>query len=161
MSIRLGELLVEQGALSVEQRDEILKIQRESHRPFGVIAEERFDVSPGAVEQAWASQYAMIATRIDPLAVEIDEQTRSLISNRQAWQFGLIPILEHNGEIEFVTSMECLARALRFVGWRIPDRCTFGVCDLHTLKLGLAMHYPIENMDMDLVDQIIKHRPAA
>jgi len=161
MTIRLGELLVEQGALSASQRDEILKIQLDSRRPFGVIAEERFGVSPGDVEQAWATQYAMIATRIDPLSLEVDERTRSMISARQAWQFGLIPILEHDGEIEFVTSMECLARALRFVGWRIPGMCNFGICDLHTLKLGLAMHYPIEHMDTTIVDQIIGKNSAA
>lgn len=161
MSIRLGELLVEQGALTIDQRNEILDHQKQSPRPFGVIAEERFGVSPGDIEQAWASQYAMIATRVDPLAIELEEQTRSLLSKRQAWQFGLIPVLEIHGEIEFVTSMECLARALRFVGWRIPGLCTFGICDLHTLKLGLAMHYPIEGMDTGLVDQIIKHKPAA
>ena len=161
MGIKLGELLVEQGALSASQRDEILKIQYEVHRPFGVIAEERFGVSPGDIEQAWASQYAMIATRIDPLVVDIDERILGLLTERQAWQFGLIPLSEHAGEIEFVTSMECLARALRFVGWRIPSLCTFGICDLHTLKLGLSMHYPIEQMDMGLMDQIISRRPAA
>ncbi len=161
MGIKLGELLVEQGALSVAQRDEILQIQHEAHRPFGVIAEERFGVSPGDIEQAWASQYAMIAKRVDPLALEIDPRVLDLLTERQAWQFGLIPLSSHDDEIEFVTSMECLARALRFVGWRIPALCTFGICDLHTLKLGLAMHYPIEQMDLGLMDQIIGRRPAA
>ena len=106
MSIKLGELLVEQGAMTAQERDEVLEIQRRSPRPFGVIAEEHFGVSPAIIEQAWASQYAMIAPRVDPLAVEINEQTLAMLTNRQAWQFGLIPILEHDGEIEFVTSME-------------------------------------------------------
>lgn len=161
MSIRLGELLVEQGALSVEQRDEIVELQRTTTRPFGVLAEERFGVSPGDIEQAWAEQYAQIATRIDPLNVEVDEQTLSLITKRQAWQFGLLPVQEHDGEIEFVTSMECLARALRFVGWRMNRVCTFGICDLHTLKLGLAMHYPFESLDAGMADQFLKRRSAA
>jgi len=161
MGIKLGELLVEQGALTVHQRDEILKIQLDSPRPFGVIAEERFGVSPGDIEQAWASQYAMIATRVDPLSAEVSEETLAMLTSRQAWQFGLIPINEHDHEIEFVTSMECLARALRFVGWRIPSLCTFGICDLPTLKLGLSMHYPIENMDTGLIDRITKQRSVA
>ena len=161
MGIRLGELLVEQGAISVEQRDEILEIQLESPRPFGVIAEERFGVSPSIVEQAWAAQYAMIATRVDPLSFEIKESIRSLITKRQAWQFGLIPMKEVGNEIEFVTSMECLSRALRFVGWRLPQMCIFRICDLHTLKRGLAMHYPFESLDGELVDQMLKKNPAA
>ncbi|MBL4697804.1 MAG: hypothetical protein JKX70_03120 [Phycisphaerales bacterium] len=161
MSIKLGELLVEQGAMTAQERDEVLEIQRRSPRPFGVIAEEHFGVSPAIIEQAWAWQYAMIAPRVDPLAMEINEQTLAMLTNRQAWQFGLIPILEHEGEIEFVTSMECLARALRFVGWRISEECTFGICDLHTLKLGLSMHYPIENMDTSLMDRVIIRNPAA
>ena len=161
MGIRLGELLVQHGALSADQRDEILAIQKSTQRPFGVIAEEHFGVLPGDVEQAWAAQYAMIAARIDPLSAEVDEHTLALVTKRQAWQFGLIPILEHDGEIEFATSMECLARALRFVGWRMPGLCTFGICDLHTLKLGLSMHYPFESMDSELMDQFLNKKPAA
>ena len=161
MSIKLGELLVEMGALSPAQRDEILDIQSQSPRPFGVIAEERFELAPSVIEEAWAAQYAMIAARIDPLSVEIDSQAYELISSRQAWQFGLIPIKERDGEIEFVTSMECLARALRFVGWRIPGACSFGICDLHTLKRGLAMHYPIAQMDPRLMDQMVGKTSAA
>ncbi len=161
MGIKLGELLVEQGALSVSQRDEILQIQHTVRRPFGVIAEERFGVSPEDIEQAWASQYAMIAARVDPLAIEIEPRILGLLTERQAWQFGLIPLGEYDNEIKFVTSMECLARALRFVGWRIPALCTFDICDLHTLKCGLAMHYPIEQMDMGLMDQIISRRSVA
>lgn len=161
MGIRLGELMVEQGAISREQCEEILACQREHHQPFGVIAEERFGVSPGDIEQAWAAQYAMIATRVDPLSLEIHEQTLALITKRQAWQFGLLPILEHNGEVEFVTSRECLARALRFVGWRMSGVCTFGICDLHTLKLGLSMHYPFEALDSGMADRFLRKNSAA
>jgi len=161
MTIRLGELLVEQGAMTSEQCEEILAYQKKHPRPFGVIAEERFGILPGDVEQAWASQYAMIAPRIDPLSIEVHEQTLALLSKRQAWQFGLLPVLEHDGEIEFVTSMECLARALRFVGWRMTEHCSFAICDLHTLKLGLAMHYPFEAMDAGMADRFLRKKPAA
>ena len=161
MSIRLGELLVERGALSVEQRDEILKLQEKLIRPFGVIAEERFGVLPSDIDQAWAEQYGMIASRVDPLGCDVDDGVLGLISKRQAWQFGLIPISDDGDEICFVTSVECLSRALRFVGWRMPGACSFGICDLHTLKLGLAMHYPFESLDSGMIDHILKHNPAA
>ncbi|MEX0875947.1 MAG: hypothetical protein WD114_00685 [Phycisphaerales bacterium] len=161
MTIRLGELLVLQGALSEAQRDEILGIQRETHRPFGVIAEELFGVAPSDIEQAWASQYAMIAPRIDPVTAEIGDSVLGLITKRQAWQFGLIPVADLGGEIQFVTSRESLARALRFVGWRMNELCTFAICDLATLKRGLDAHYPFEGVDMDMVDRLMQRKPAA
>jgi len=161
MTIRLGEILVLQGALSSEQRDEILEIQRQTHRPFGVIAEERFGVAPSDIEQAWAAQYAIIAPRVDPTNIEIDPDVLGLITKRQAWQFGLIPIEQIGGEIRFVTSRESLARALRFVGWRMNDSCTFAICDLPSLKRGLGVHFPFEGVDMDMVDQFIRKQPAA
>ena len=161
MSIRLGELLVEQGALTLEQRDEVLRLQEEAHRPFGVIAEEYFGVSPNVIEDVWAKQYAMIALRLDPLAVQVDQSVLDIITKRQAWQFGLIPVREHQGEMEFVTSMECMARALRFVGWRMPVLSTFYICDLHSLKRGLALHYPFESLDAEMADKFLRHKPAA
>ncbi|MBM91044.1 MAG: hypothetical protein CMJ35_05455 [Phycisphaerae bacterium] len=161
MSIRLGELLVLQGVLTSEQQGEILEIQRESGRPFGLIAEERFHVDPSAIEQAWAAQYAMIAQRIDPADIEIQEDVLGLVSKRQAWQFGFIPVASHDDEIQMVASRETLARALRFVGWRISELCTFAICDLDCLRRGLETHYPLPGADVELVDRFMKNRPAA
>ncbi len=161
MSIRLGELLVQLGAITVQQQEEILEIQRASPRPFGVIAEERFGIDPCVIEQAWAAQYAMIAQRVDPAEFEIADQVLELISKRQAWQFGFIPIEQAEGEIRLVAARETLARALRFVGWRIPELCTFAICDLATLRRGLEMHYPLPGADVELVDRFAKKRPAA
>jgi len=161
MSIRLGELLVLQGVITPEQQQEIVEIQRESARPFGVIAEERFGVDPCAIEQAWAAQYAMIAQRLDPCEMEIDDDVLGLVSKRQAWQFGFIPVAQDNEEIQLVASRETLARALRFVGWRIPDLCTFAICDLEVLRRGLETHYPLPGADVELVDRFMKNRPAA
>ena len=161
MSIRLGELLVQQGAISAQQRDEILELQKGSRRPFGVIAEERFGVAPGDIEQAWAAQYALIAPRIDPATIEIEVGVLELITKRQAWQFGLIPVADLGEEIQFVTSRESLARALRFVGWRMPNLCTFAICDLETLKRGLDTHYPFDGVDRQLADRFMCKKPAA
>lgn len=161
MSIRLGELLVLQGVITPDQQQEILRLQRDSGRPFGLIAEERFAVDPCAIEQAWAAQYAMIAHRIDPSKVEIPADVLGLVSKRQAWQFGFIPVARGAGEIQMVASRETLARALRFVGWRIGELCTFAICDLDTLRRGLETHYPLPGADVELVDRFMKHRRAA
>lgn len=161
MGIRLGELLVQQGAITVEQQDEILALQRATARPFGVIAEECFGIDPCMIEQAWAAQYAMIAQRLDPTECEIDPWVLGLISKRQAWQFGFIPVERLGDEIRVVAARETLARALRFVGWRIPELCTFAVCDLAVLRRGLETHYPLPGADVELVDRFMKRRPAA
>lgn len=161
MSIRLGELLTLQGVITAEQQQEILSVQKESGRPFGVIAEERFGVDPCAIEQAWAAQYAMIAQRIDPSETEIPEQVLKLVTKRQAWQFGLIPVSCDAGELQMVAARETLARALRFVGWRINELCTFAICDLPTLRRGLETHYPLPGADVELLERFMKKRPAA
>ena len=161
MSIRLGELLVLQGVITPDQQQEILRLQRNSGRPFGIIAEECFAVDPCAIEQAWAAQYAMIAQRIDPTKIEIPGDVLALVSKRQAWQFGFIPVARGDAEIQMVAARETLARALRFVGWRIGELCTFAICDLGTLRRGLETHYPFPGADVELVDRFTKPRPAA
>jgi hypothetical protein len=161
MSIRLGELLVQQGAISPEQQEEILKLQVESKRPFGVIAEETFGVDPSVIEQAWAAQYAMIAQRVDPAEIEIPTEVLELVAKRQAWQFGFIPVAQLPDETQFVATRETLARALRFVGWRMPGLCTFAICELPALRRGLETHYPLPGADVELVDRFIRKRPAA
>lgn len=161
MSIRLGELLVVQGIITPEQRDQILEHQKSSHRPFGVIAEERFGVAPGAIEQAWTVQYAMIATRINPSEHEIPAQVLELVTKRQAWQFGFIPFEVQEDEITLVAARETLARSLRFVNWRLNGLCTFAICDLNTLRRGLETHYPFPGADMELVDRFAPQNPAA
>lgn len=147
MTICLGELLVQSGCLTNEQRNRILEVQRANHRPFGVLAEELFGISPHDVEHAWAAQYASIAPRFDPRLHAIDPDILGLIERRQAWQFRLIPVRKEGDETVFVTSVEDLARALRFTGWRIEGPCTFLICDRDSLQIGLGMHYPIDGME--------------
>jgi hypothetical protein len=161
MSIRLGELLVVQGVITPEQRQEILDTQRSSGRPFGVIAEEQFGVSPAAIEHAWTIQYAMIAPRLDPSEREIPAQVLELVTKRQAWQFGFVPCEICDDEITLVASRETLARSLRFVNWRLNGLCTFAICDLKTLRRGLDTHYPFPGADMELVDRFGFKNPAA
>jgi len=151
MTIRLGDLLVEHGCLSTEQRDQILESQRGNHRPFGLLAEELFGVSPSDIEHAWATQYAMIAPRFDPRLHTIDPEVLSIIEPRQAWQFRLIPVRREGDENVFVTSVDGLSRALRFTGWRVPGPCTFCVCEPEVLSIGLGMHFPMEGMDPSLL----------
>ncbi len=152
MGLRLGDLLVERGELTREQCEAIFEQQRDSNKPFGVLAEELYDVDPCAVEEAWAIQYAEIAPRVDPSKVDVEPEVLDTIERRQAWQFGLIPVGIDDYGVVFVTSMECLARALRFAGWRVLSPFSFVICEHNTLRIGLETHYPMPGMSKDPLD---------
>lgn len=161
MTIRLGDLLVQHACITPDQRDAILAAQRDAARPFGVLAEELFGVSPADVEHAWATQYAAIAQRLDPRLCTVDPDLLGVIERRQAWQFRLIPVRREGDETVFVTSPDALARALRFTGWRVPGPCTFCICDRDTLVIGLSMHYPIDGMDHTFLERVMDDLEAA
>ena len=52
-SIKIGQILIEQGVLSEQQVFEIIEAQRSTSRPFGVLAEQMFDVTLESIEAAW------------------------------------------------------------------------------------------------------------
>ena len=161
MALRLGDLLVQYGVLTSDQCDLVFKEQQTNPRPFGLLAEELFGVDPTVIEHAWAAQFAMISPRVDPCTIEPKDELRSVITGRQAWQFGFIPIERHADGIVCVTSIECLARALRFVGWRVQEPCSFVICDQSALEAGLSMHYPIEGVDSEMMNRFLSRPPAA
>ncbi len=73
--IQIGQLLVEQGALTQAQVDHILKVQKVSQRPFGDLAERLYGINPKAVEDAWVQQYLRIhGVNVDLDEVEIDTE---------------------------------------------------------------------------------------
>lgn len=161
MALRLGDLLVQYGVLSSEQRDSVVAEQQSNPRPFGLLAEELFGVDPTVIEHAWAEQFAMISPRLDPCTIEFDTELHSVITSRQAWQFGFIPVERLVDGIVCVTSIECLARALRFVGWRVDEPCSFVICDHHALEVGLSMIYPMDGVDSEMMNRFLSRPPAA
>jgi len=159
--LRLGELLVDMGAMRPEQRDTVLERQRDSARPFGVLAEELFGVDPGVVEDAWAQQYTVIAPRLDPRRIEPDPDLLALVTRRQAWQFGLVPVWADDRAMVGVTSAPFLARAMRFVGWRLEHDVSFALCTPEQLVEGLERHYPIDGFGSGMLDRLIGDADAA
>lgn len=151
MAMRLGDLLVRRGVLTEQQRDEVLKFQKTHNRPFGELAETLFGISPAAVEQAWAAQYAMLAESVDPRASDVAHDALELVSRRQAWQFKVLPLGLAKGEVRVCTTQEHLARALRFVGWRVCAPCHFVLAQAEHLGEALMKHYPITGFTADLV----------
>ena len=111
MTVRIGDLLVRKGVLTGAQRDHVLAEQVRSGRPFGELAERLFGVTPLAIEQAWAEQYASITRSVDPMAEQAEAGALALIDRRQAWQFRLIPLRFDGPELMVCTSQEHLVRA--------------------------------------------------
>ncbi|MBO6512730.1 MAG: hypothetical protein JJ974_02045 [Phycisphaerales bacterium] len=161
MALRLGDLLVQYGVLTPEQCELVVQEQQSNQRPFGMLAEELFGVDPTVIEHAWAEQFAMISPRMDPCTIEYNDELHSVITSRQAWQFGFIPVEKLGEGIVCVTSIECLARALRFVGWRVEEPCSFVICDHHALEVGLSMIYPMEGVDSAMMNRFLSRPPAA
>ena len=147
MVMRLGDLLVEYGVLSGEQRDAVLEHQRVSGRPFGLLAEEMHGVDPRAVERAWAAQYTGLAERIDLNSDVPSADALRVIESRQAWQFGVVPIRIEHDELVIATTEDRLARALRFAGWRVPFQCRFVICGEDDLSAAIERHYPMAGLN--------------
>lgn len=154
MPMRLGDLLVQRGVLRPEQRDEILRHQRVTGRPFGLLAEEMFGVDPRAVERAWAAQYAGVAETVNPENEEPGTDVLRVIEGRQAWQFGLLPLRIEQDELVVATTEEHLARALRFAGWRVPFQCRFAICDEVSLARAIERHYPMSGMSEETMKSV-------
>ena len=66
-TIRIGQILVEQGVLSEQQVFEIIEAQRRRGLPFGVLAEERFDVTIESIERAWIEQPRLEYPAVDEI----------------------------------------------------------------------------------------------
>lgn len=143
MRIRLGDVLVRLGALSEEQREEVVAEQSASGRPFGVLAEEMFGVSPKAVERAWAEQYVELTGRVSLAAERADAEVLPLVERRQAWQFQVVPLRFESGELVIATTGAALPRAMRFVGWALGVRASFVITDSEALLARLGEAYPM------------------
>lgn len=144
---RLGDLLVRSGALTEEQRDLAALANAKSGKPFGVIAEQLFNVPARTVEAAWAEQFAIYADHISGEALTPAPEAVVAIEPRQAWQFGLLPLRYEGEELIAATSKQRLPRAMRFVGWAMPIPCRFVLTDDDSLKVALAEHMGIPGMD--------------
>lgn len=146
MHVRLGDLLVARGVITEAQRQRILAAQAHSARPFGVIAERMFAVDPRGIEQAWAAQYATLAEHVDPRELWPSPDVLQLIDRRQAWQFRVMPLRYEQGELIVCTAEPFLARALRFVGWRITCPCSFVIASPEDLGEALSKWYAIAGL---------------
>ena len=154
---RIGELLVKRGALTAAQVETVLRAQRSRREPFGLLAEEMFDVPKEVLEEAWAEQYSYITAKVDPQVERIDALVVRTLSARQAWQFRMLPMRYDGREVMIVTSQQHLAKALRFAYQHFGPSCYFVLTDDDKLREALDRHYPMlgDVRDNPLLEQAV------
>ena len=146
MEVRLGQLLIETGVLTVTQVERILKEQQRSGEPFGLLCERLFHIDPSAVEHAWASQYASLSRIVDPAAEVIEPEALALVTRRQAWQFRVLPMRFDSGELMVATTQQHLRRALRFATAVMCVPVFLVLATPEALGQALCRHYPLPGM---------------
>jgi MSHA biogenesis protein MshE len=144
--LRLGEVLIEQGLLTESQVKAILTEQRETNRPFGVIAESLCSISMEAIEDAWASQYAQNTRTVDPFVEIPRTEAKEMITTRQAWQFRCLPMSLEGDTLVIATTPKYLRRALKFATSVLDRQAYFVMTTDNRLAAALSEHYPIGGM---------------
>ncbi|MBX3390350.1 MAG: hypothetical protein KF691_12950 [Phycisphaeraceae bacterium] len=151
MVLRLGDLLVRQGVLTQQQVEDILTEQRAVGRPFGELAEHLFGVSAQDVERAWAEQYSQITGEYNLHSARFEADALASVTPRQAWQFRVLPVRFSGDELTVCTTKNHLARALRFVGWKIENPCHFVISSPEELAQMLMKHFPLAGATVGMV----------
>ena len=152
--IRIGQILVENGVLTEQQVFEVVQEQKKRHLPFGVLAEQMFDVTVQSIEQAWIDQYHRFTGTIDLSTQTFDADALKLISRRQAWQFEILPIgFQPTGELLIAASRTRLARAVTFATNRIDRAVYFRVAESDQLRTFLKEHYPMPEVSQAIISQ--------
>ena len=152
MEVRLGQVLIESGVLSVEQSEQILDEQDRTGEPFGLLCERLFGIDPETVERAWALQYAGMARTIDPLGEPTDPLAMELVTRRQAWQFRVLPLRFDGRELMIATTKRHLRRALRFATGVLGVPAFIVLASSTGLGEALCRYYPQPGMSPTSVD---------
>lgn len=141
--IQIGQLLVEQGVLTPQQVEQIIQVQKTSHRPFGDLAERLFNIDPRAIEDAWVEQYVRTAGVVDLNEIKIDADALRVLNRRQAWQFHLLPTHRDEQNLNMATSSDALVRAVNFAVRKLDDPIYFLIAEREQLREFLMKHYPV------------------
>src|SRR4051794_13878541 len=141
--IQIGQLLMEQGVLTSRQVEHILRVQKQSHRPFGDLAERLYGISPQAIEDAWVQQYLRMVGTVELDEQKFDEQCLRLLNRRQAWQFHMLPMTRQRENLNVATDAENLVRAVNFSAKKLDEPIYFQIAERKQLREFLMKHYPV------------------
>ncbi len=150
--LQIGQILVEHGVLTQQQAFEIAAAQKQRRKPFGVLAEEMFDVTVDSIEEAWVEQYHRFTGTIDLDEQKIDERALRTIHRRQAWQFEMAPVrFEKNGELLIAADRSRLARAVTFATRTLEVPTYFRIAESQQLRSFLRRHFPMPEVSDELI----------
>jgi hypothetical protein len=150
--LRIGQILIEQGVLTEQQVFEIVEAQRVRRLPFGVLAEQMFDVTIESIEEAWIEQYFRLTGELELREKDIDKRALKLINRRQAWQFEVLPLrFESSGELLMAASRHRLARAVTFAANRLEPVVYFRIARCEQLREFLRKHYPMPEVSEEIL----------
>jgi hypothetical protein len=152
--IQIGQLLVEQGVLTELQVQRILHEQKQSHRPFGDLAERLYGITPKAVEDAWIEQYLRTVGVVDLDKVDVDVECLRVLNRRQAWQFHMLPLHRETCQLHVATSAENLVRSVNFSARRIDEPVYIQVAERQQLREFLMKHYPVPSFLAQAADKL-------
>jgi len=141
--IKIGQLLIEQGALTEAQVRHIIHVQKASHRPFGDLAERLYGISPKLIEDAWVQQYLRTVGVVDLEDHEVETECLRLLSRRQAWQFHMLPLNRDTNSVQVATSAEDLVQSVNIATHRIDEPVSFVIAERKQLREFLMRHYPV------------------
>ncbi|MCH2145599.1 MAG: hypothetical protein MK082_10730 [Phycisphaerales bacterium] len=150
--MRIGEMLVSAGLLTVEQTEFILRRQQSHPEPFGLLAQRMYGLDPQRIENIWTETTIRLGEIVRPTDSEIDLNVLDLVTRRQAWQFRFLPMrMESDGSLLAATTEQHLSRAVRFAT-RVLDRpCRFVLTDAHYLAGRLDDYYALPGLDERVV----------
>ncbi|MCC6240068.1 MAG: hypothetical protein IT448_07205 [Phycisphaerales bacterium] len=152
--IRIGELLIEQGALDERQVRHILRVQRATGRPFGDLAERLYDIDPRVIEDTWVEQYIRVSGVIDLEEQKIDQRCLRVLNRRQAWQFHLLPLQRQRRELHLVTCADHLVRAMNFLSHKLDQPIYMRIAEREQLQAFLMKHYPVPDYIAQYAQQL-------
>ncbi|MHC4908916.1 MAG: GspE/PulE/PilB domain-containing protein, partial [Planctomycetota bacterium] len=141
--------------------ESVLEKQARTGRPFGLLAEELFDLDATEVERAWARQYAGLTLRVDPLTQPTDERVLAMVTRRQAWQFRVVPIRFDGAELMLATTEQFLRRALGFAVNVLSTPAYIVLADGDELGAALCRFYAMPGMTPDIADSGLDHLLAS
>jgi hypothetical protein len=152
--IPIGQLLIEQGALTEAQVQHVLQVQKMSHRPFGDLAERLYGIDPKAVEDAWVEQYLRTVGIVDLDDHEIETDCLRVLSRRQAWQFRMLPMNRDIQSLQVATSADNLVRSVNFSTRAIDEPVNFLIAERKQLREFLMKHYPVPQFIAQFADKL-------
>ena len=141
--LRIGDLLLRQGALTEAQVEHILTVQKTTGRPFGDLAERLYGVEPEVVEGAWVRQFVANSPPVE-LKREIPNPVcLSMVDRRQAWQFHVLPLCRAGEHLRLATSAGSLVRAVNFSARHFDEPVDVFLARDADLNEALMRHYPV------------------